>query len=121
MSKVYDFIGERRFGGIKRQATVIFMKENIDLINGAKGGREAQKAMRLSYQFQNLGRGASFVQAQLEKWKNPIILEYITMMDRVTGWFEVTQYSDKKLMGIYKLVENTWLVRYPQPVEITYD
>ena len=72
MSKVYDFIGERRFGGIKRQATVIFMKENKDLINGAKRGREAQKAMKLSYQFQNLGRGPSFVKAQLEKWRNPI-------------------------------------------------
>jgi len=72
MSKVYDFIGERRFGGIKRQATVIFMKENKDLINGAKRGREAQKAMKLSYQFQNLGRGASFVKVQLEKWRNPI-------------------------------------------------
>lgn len=72
MNEIYNFIGERRFGGIKRQATVIFMKDNEDLINGAKSGREAQKAMGLSYQFQNLGRGPSFVQNQLEKWRDPI-------------------------------------------------
>ena len=42
------------------------------------------------------------------------------MIEPVTRWFEVTQYSDKKLMTIAKLVETTWLVWYPCPVEITY-
>ena len=42
------------------------------------------------------------------------------MIDPVTGWFEVTQYRDKKSMTIANLVETTWLVRYPWPVEITY-
>ena len=71
VSKIYDFIGERRFGGIKRQATVIFMKEKKDLINNAKVGREAQKAQHLSYQFQNLGRSSSFAKVQFEKWRHP--------------------------------------------------
>ena len=43
------------------------------------------------------------------------------MIDPVTGWFEITKYNDKKPMTIANLVETTWLVRYPWPVEITYD
>ena len=43
------------------------------------------------------------------------------MVDPVTKWFEVTHYRDKKAMTIANLVEPTWLVRYPWPVEITYD
>ena len=31
------------------------------------------------------------------------------------------QYIDKNAMTIANLVETTWLVRYPWPVEITYD
>ena len=31
------------------------------------------------------------------------------------------QYIDKKAMTIANLVETMWLVRYPWPVEITYD
>ena len=42
-------------------------------------------------------------------------------MDPVTGWFEITQYNNKKEMIIARLVEITWLVWYPWPVEITYD
>ena len=43
------------------------------------------------------------------------------MIDPVTGWFEVTQYRNNKLMKIANLVETTWMVRYPWLVEITYD
>ena len=43
------------------------------------------------------------------------------MIDPVTGWFEVTQYRNKKAMKIANLVETTWLVRYPWPVDIMYD
>ena len=43
------------------------------------------------------------------------------MRDPVTGWFEVTQYWDKKTTTVVNLVETTWLVRYPWPVDITYD
>ena len=55
------------------------------------------------------------------KGKDPLILKDVTMIDPVTWWFEVTQYRDKKAMTIVNLVEATWLVRYPWPVEITYD
>ena len=43
------------------------------------------------------------------------------MINPLTGWFEVTQYSKKKAMTIANLVETTWLVRYPSTIEITYD
>ena len=43
------------------------------------------------------------------------------MIDPITGWFEITQYNDKKEMMISNLVETTWLVQYIYPVEITYD
>ena len=55
------------------------------------------------------------------KGRYPLILKYVTIIDPVTGGFEVTQYRDKKVMTIVNLVETTWLVRYPWPVEITYD
>ena len=56
----------------------------------------------------------------LRKGKDHIILKAVTMIDPITGWFELTQYSNKKYMTIANLVETTWLDRYPQPVEITY-
>lgn len=71
MKGIYDFIGERRFGGVKRQASVLCMDRTEDLINGAKKGREAQKACGLSYQFKNLGRGPSFAKSQDQKWLHP--------------------------------------------------
>ena len=42
------------------------------------------------------------------------------MIDYVLGWFEVTQYREKKAMTIANLVETMWLVRYQCLVEITY-
>ena len=55
------------------------------------------------------------------KGKEPLISKYFTMIDPVTGWFEVTQYRNKKATTIKNLVETTWLVRYPWPVDIMYD
>ena len=43
------------------------------------------------------------------------------MIDLVTGWFEIAQYNDKIAIYIENLVENTWLSRYPRPIEILYD
>ena len=43
------------------------------------------------------------------------------MIDPVTGWFEVTQYNDKRAMAIANLVETTWIYRYPRPMNITQD
>ena len=43
------------------------------------------------------------------------------MIDPVTGWFEITQYDDKRAISIAELVETTWLTRYPRPMEIMSD
>ena len=55
------------------------------------------------------------------KGKDPLILKAVTIIDPLTGWFEVIQYSNKKAMTIANFVETLWLVRYPWTVEITYD
>ena len=43
------------------------------------------------------------------------------MIDSLTMWFEVTQYSNKKAMIIADLAETKLLFQYPWPVEIMYD
>ena len=43
------------------------------------------------------------------------------MIDHVTGWFEITQYDDKRAISIANLIENMWMSRYLRPMEITYD
>ena len=43
------------------------------------------------------------------------------MIDSIIGWFEITQYDDKRTISIENLVETTRLARYPSQTEITYD
>ena len=50
-----------------------------------------------------------------------INLKAVTTIDPITGWSEITQYNDKIEIPITKLVETTWLSRYPRPMYITYD
>ena len=38
------------------------------------------------------------------------------MIYHVTRWFEVTQYNDKLVIPMAKLVETTFLSRYPIPI-----
>jgi serine/threonine protein phosphatase PrpC len=68
---IYDFIGDRRFGGVKRQSSVMIMNTTEDLIQGANKGREALKAQTLSFQFKNLVRTESFAKNQHAKWRHP--------------------------------------------------
>ena len=55
------------------------------------------------------------------KGKYTLISKAVTMIDPVTGWFELKQYRDNKAITIVNLVETVWLVWYQCPVEITYD
>ena len=55
------------------------------------------------------------------KGRETIILKAVTIIDPITEWFEITRYNNKKGTMIANLVETTWLVQYPWPVEITYD
>ena len=45
----------------------------------------------------------------------------VTMINHVTGWFEITQYDEKKVISIISLIKTMWLTRYTKPTEITYD
>ena len=58
---------------------------------------------------------------QRNKQKENLNIKSVTMIDPVTGWFEVTQYNDKRVMSIDNLVEIKWLSRHPRPMDITYD
>ena len=43
------------------------------------------------------------------------------MIDPATGWFEITQYDDKRAISTVNLVDTTWLTRFTIPMEIKYD
>ena len=53
--------------------------------------------------------------------KENLHLKSVTMIDPVTGWYEIAQYEDKIAMSVADLVETTCLYRYPIPIEIMYE
>ena len=56
-----------------------------------------------------------------EGQKENLHIKAVTMINPVTGWFEITQYNDKGSIYIENLVETKWLSGYPRPIEIMYD
>ena len=48
--------------------------------------------------------------------KEYLHIKSITMIDHVIGWFEITQYYNKRAISIVNLVETTWLARYHRPI-----
>ena len=48
-------------------------------------------------------------------------LNAVTMIDPVTGWFEIAQYEDKIAISTANLVETSWMSRYPRLIKITYN
>ena len=61
-----------------------------------------------------------YIILQKDKKEN-LHLKAVTMINPVTGWFEIAQHEDKRAISIANLVKNTWLYRYPRPIKITYD
>src|SRR5210317_613071 len=52
----------------------------------------------------------------------PVIhLNYVTMIDPATRWFEMVPTFKKDAGTIANIVESTWLTRYPLPSELIYD
>ena len=49
------------------------------------------------------------------------ILHCLTMIDPVTGWFEIAEIHDKSSHKVMDVLERTWLTRYPKPMEIIMD
>ena len=48
-------------------------------------------------------------------------IKAVTVINPVTGWFEIIQYDDKREINVANLVEPMWLSIYPRPIGITYD
>ena len=59
---------------------------------------------------------------KLKKHKTKeITLHAVTMIDPVTGWFEMQQIPNKEAHTVAEAVEQTWLARYPWPTQVILD
>ena len=45
----------------------------------------------------------------------------LTMIDPVTGWFEIKEAKDAKAATCSAIMDDVWFSRYPRPAEIGYD
>jgi predicted aspartyl protease len=55
------------------------------------------------------------------KGKKDLVLWCLTMIDPVTGWFEMAQIPNKTAAEVADIAEKTWFTRYPLPQRITLD
>ena len=42
------------------------------------------------------------------------------MINLITEWFKIILFVDKTVIIIEKLINNTWLTKYPSTIETTY-
>src|SRR5687768_5086631 len=45
----------------------------------------------------------------------------VTMIDPTSGWFEIHQYDNKRLITVANIAEQEWFSRYPWPTQVTFD
>lgn len=83
MERVYQWIGPRRFGGLRREASVMCMQGTGEVVGGANTGKAAKEAMHLSKRWKNLHRGPSFVNEQKGKWRSRISTEDLQIIETV--------------------------------------
>src|SRR5687768_16033783 len=43
------------------------------------------------------------------------------MIDPASGWFEIHQYDNKKLITVANIAEQKWFARYPWLTQVTFD
>ena len=55
------------------------------------------------------------------KGKKQLILHCLTMIDPVTGWFEMAQINNKTAAEVADVAERTWFTRYPYPTTVVLD
>ncbi len=55
------------------------------------------------------------------KGKKDLVLWCLTMIDPVTGWFEMAQIANKTAAEVADIAEKTWFTRYPLPQRIVLD
>ena len=53
--------------------------------------------------------------------KNTTTLHCLTMIDPVTGWFEIAEIPGKTADEVANVLEQTWFSRYPWPTEVILD
>ena len=58
---------------------------------------------------------------KIGKGKDEVHLHCLTMIDPVTGWFEIEEIPTKQADYVINYLEFTWLTRYPWPTEIVMD
>ena len=49
------------------------------------------------------------------------MLHAMTMADPATGWFEISEITNEKAETAARVLDRTWLCRYPCPDETIYD
>ena len=110
VADIHDFIGDRRFGGVTREASVLAIVPVAQSINQAKNGAESVKAHTLSVQFQNLCRGDSFTEEQMAKWKHPetgLKENDLTIIESIA--FEVMEYFGYETAVIHSASEGEYI------------
>ena len=53
--------------------------------------------------------------------KNEVTLHCLTMIDPVTGWFEIAEIPSKSADDVANVLEQTWFTRYPWPTMVVLD
>ena len=81
VSATNEFIGSRAECTTFRRGSVIVLRDDNEVVESAKTGREAQMASRLSYQFKNLHRGDSFAKGQMAKWRKNMDEDDVRMVE----------------------------------------
>ena len=109
IEEIYKFIGERRFGGVQRQASVLCIKPLDQCLQNSRRGRQTKIAHKLSYQFQNLVRGDSFKEEQINKWSHPesgLSTDALIMIESIAlDVMEKLDYDSKLIGKTHKRVE----------------
>src|SRR5688572_5939361 len=44
----------------------------------------------------------------------------VTMIDPASGWYEIYQYDNKKLITVANIAEQEWFTRYSWPTQVTF-
>ena len=44
-----------------------------------------------------------------------LVCKCVTMIDPASGWFEIHQYDNKRLITVANIAEQEWFARYPWP------
>src|SRR5687767_12483623 len=55
------------------------------------------------------------------KGQPDLVCKCVTMVDPASGWFEIHQYDNKRLITMANIAKQEWFARYPWPTQVTFD